>query len=382
MTLRLRRVGTLTGCAALMVLTACSNLDFDLRGGASSTASAARNANTDRPAPDTRGIISYPSYQVAVAKRGDTLRTVSERIGVDVNALASYNGINPDAPLRQNEIIALPTRVAEPAGGPTTANGVDITTLAGSAIDAADGANARPGTLTPAAPGVEPIRHQVQRGETAFTIARLYNVSVRSLADWNGLGADFDVREGQYLLIPVAVADTRTASVEATPLPTELPGTGTPTPLPPSASEPLPEKDTAPASQPVARTAAPDLSGETRKRETRMAFPVKGDIIREYAKGKNDGIDIAAPPGTPVRAAADGTVAAITKDTNGIPIIVVKHEDNLLTVYSNVVKVKVDKDDRIKRGEQLAEIRSDGAAAVHFEVRKGFDSVDPIPFLQ
>ena len=48
----------------------------------------------------------------------------------------------------------------------------------------------------------EPIRHKVSRGETAFTISRLYNVSIRSLAEWNGLDSNFTIREDQYLLIP------------------------------------------------------------------------------------------------------------------------------------------------------------------------------------
>ena len=113
-----------------------------------------------------------------------------------------------------------------------------------------------------------------------------------------------------------------------------------------------------------------------------MAFPVKGDIIREYSKGKNDGIDTAAAPGTAVRAAADGFVAAITTDTNDIPIIVVKHPDNLLTVYSNVGNLKVIKGTTVSRGQKLAEIRRDGSAALHFGVREGFESVDPLPYLR
>jgi len=108
---------------------------------------------------------------------------------------------------------------------------------------------------------------------------------------------------------------------------------------------------------------------------------VRGNIVRDYEKGKNDGIDIAAAPGTPVVAAAAGTVAAITEDTNGVPIIVVKHPDNLLTVYSNIGNVTVAKGDSVARGGKLAEIRKDGTAAVHFEVRDGFDSVDPGPYL-
>ena len=394
-----------TGMARAMVavlgaalVQGCSgDLDYDLRGAfgnAPSTAEAARNAVADRPDPDSRGIISYPSYQVAVARRGDTLSTLASRIGADVGELARYNGMQPGDPLRPGEVVALPGRVPEPEGGPITPGAVDISSIAGQAIDAADSQRSadtpRSAALDPGQSGIEPVRHRVERGETAYTIARLYDVSVRSLADWNGLGPDFDVREGQYLLIPVSLdeetdADPAPAAVQTTALDTEPPGAGTPTPTPPSASRPLPEEDTVPAAEPVETTAAPDLGGAAQEPATsdaRMSFPVRGDIIRDYAKGRNDGIDIAAAPGTPVRAAAAGTVAAITEDTNGIPIIVVKHEANLLTVYSNVSNLTVEKGDSIARGGKLAEIRSDGTAAVHFEIREGFDSVDPMPYLQ
>ena len=394
--------GTGRGLVALMgaaLLAGCSDdMDFDLRGGfgnAPSTAEAARNAVADRPDPDSRGIISYPNYQVAVARRGDTLATLAARIDADVDTLARYNGMQSGDPLRPGEIVALPGRVTEPDGGPITPDAVDISSVAGQAIDDADKrqANTAPpaAQLDPGQSGIEPVRHRVERGETAFTIARLYGVSVRSLADWNGLGADFAVREGQYLLIPVSLQDSETnknpapEEVQTTALETEAPGVGTPTPTPPSAASPLPDEETVPVAKPVETTSAPDLgttTQETNNTEARMSFPVRGDIIREYAKGRNDGIDIAAAPGTPVRAAAAGTVAAITEDTNGVPIIVMKHEANLLTVYSNVSNLAVKKGDSIPRGGKLAEIRSDGTAAVHFEIREGFDSVDPIPYLR
>ena len=60
----------------------------------------------------------------------------------------------------------------------------------------------------------------------------------------------------------------------------------------------------------------------------RFAYPVNGKIIREYVKDKTDGIDISAPEGSPVVAAETGVVAAITADTQGVPIIVLKHEEN------------------------------------------------------
>ena len=379
---------------AAVVIAGCSGpVDFDVRGGfgdAPSTAEAARTATTtaNRPLPDTRGVISYPSYQVAVAKRGDTVNSLAARVGTDVTQLARFNGLQPGDTLRDGEIVALPNRVREPAGGPITPGAVDITTLAGSAIDAADASssgNVTTSTLEPSptgqprgVSGVEPVRHRVARGETAFTISRLYQVSVSSLADWNGLGSDFSVREGQQLLIPVALA---APSDEPEKELIALPGVGAETPEPPSASKPLPDEDTVPASEPVETVAAPDLSEPDRASNAAMIMPVDGAIVREYAAGRNEGISISASPGTSVRAAASGTVAAITEDTNGVPIIVVKHQGNLLTVYSNIDKVAVRKGQSVSRGAKLAEIRSQGGTAMNFEVREGFESVDPGPYL-
>jgi murein DD-endopeptidase MepM/ murein hydrolase activator NlpD len=113
-----------------------------------------------------------------------------------------------------------------------------------------------------------------------------------------------------------------------------------------------------------------------------MLFPVDGAIIREYSKGKNEGINIKAAAGTDVVAADAGTVAAITKSADGIPIIVIRHEPELLTVYANVIDVSVEKGARVQRGQGIAKLREGNEAYVHFEVRRGFDSVDPMPYLR
>ena len=109
----------MTALALVALLSACSDgVDFDLRGGIGGgvdTTDAALKATTARPEPDNRGIISYPSYQVAVAQRGDTLADVAARIGLPADELGRYNGIRPNDPLRRGEIIALPRRVAEPS---------------------------------------------------------------------------------------------------------------------------------------------------------------------------------------------------------------------------------------------------------------------------
>ena len=113
-----------------------------------------------------------------------------------------------------------------------------------------------------------------------------------------------------------------------------------------------------------------------------MSYPVSGSIIRTYKKGKNDGIDITADAGSPVKAAEAGTVAAITADANKVPIIVIRHDSKLLTVYANVDQISIRKGDRVKRGQQIAQVRDGATPYLHFEVRDGFDSVDPMPYLQ
>lgn len=375
---------------ALFGLSACEDgFDLDFRGGLGNkfdTTDAAINATQNRPRPDARGIITYPNYQVAVAQRGDTVSDVAARIGVDAGELARYNGLSTDTKLRKDEVLALRNPVStlpgsDDAMAAPAPGAVDITALAQGAIDSSPVTTSALPAAAPAGP--EPVRHQVARGETAFTIARLYNVSVRSLADWNGLDSNFSVREGQYLLIPVAQDTGAGAPLAATTVATTAPGTGTPTPTPPSATQPLPEEKTPVAAAPVATPPAPELPKPTQtSSNARMSYPVTGPIIREYAKGKNDGIDISASAGTPVKAAAAGTVAAITENTEGQPIIVVRHPDNLLTVYANVDGVNVKKGDSISRGQQMASVRSGGTPFLHFEVRKGFDSVDPLPYLQ
>ncbi len=358
---------------ALLMLAGCDTpLDFDLRslGNGFNTTQAAQQASSDRPQADNRGIISYPGYQVAIARQGDKIGDIAGRVGIPAGELSRYNGIDPAVVLRANEVIALPRRVAEPSAATgASASQIDITTLAGNAIN-------RVGTTTPpptkaTAPKTEdePIRHKVERGETAFSISRLYNVSVRALAKWNGLGNDLSVRADQYLLIPTAAeAPPKTGN-------TSEPGAGSATPEPPSSATALPGNVVE-----VDKPVSPDL-GNQNSDAAQMVMPVEGKIIRGYTKKKNDGIDIAAAAGTPVRAADGGVVAAITRDTEQVPIVVLKHAGNLLTVYAGVENLTIKKGDRVKRGQKIATVRAGDPSFMHFEVRKGLDSVDPMSFL-
>ena len=380
------------GIATLSV-SACSmdqfnTLDFDMRGNKYDTTAAVEKAMQKRPKPDARGVIDYPTYQVVVAKRGETVGSISTRLGLNPNTVAKYNGLKQDEKLSEGAIVALPSKtsgaqtVTQTTSTSSTAaqDTVDVTTLAQAAIDNAEAEqpnktnDAAPKTTVKSDPAIEPIRHKVSRGETAYIIARMYDVTVRSLADWNSLDANFTVREGQYLLIPIPV-DKKAAQIETTTV--SAPGAESATPIPPSATKPLPKpEDTAT----TAKTAEPKpvATPSTGK----MSYPAKGKIIREYVKGKTDGIDISAPVGSSVVAADAGTVAAITADAKQVPIVVIKHANGLLTVYANVGDIAVAKGASVTRGQTLGKVRNGNPSYIHFEVRKGFESVDPMAYLQ
>lgn len=237
-------------------------------------------------------------------------------------------------------------------------------------------------TSTAAPPATATTRaatsHTVAAGETAWSIARKYGVSVTELAKVNALPAEtMTVRTGQTLTIPSATT-VAAASNQVT-----APGAGSPTPRPPSASRPLPREDTTPASAKVNRPAAPDL-GATRTAASgskgKLQMPVTGSIVRAYSKGKNEGIDLSAPAGTSVKAAGGGTVAAITRDTDGVPIVVMRHDGQLMTVYAGIDNLSVSKGDNVSAGQTIG--KSSKAGVVHFEVRQGFESVDPEGYLR
>lgn len=388
---RTRWAGWMMGAA---IVSGCANsgpgdLDFDLRGNAGTidTSLGVLQPPADRPRPDGNGLITYPNYQVAVARRGDTVGAVAARIGIGADELARFNGLSVNDPLNQDAVLALPRRVAGGGAGGRP----DITRIAGAAIDRASGSG---GGVTAVQGGQEPVRHKVERGETAFSVARLYGVSPNSLAEWNGLGPDLTVREGQYLLIPLVIGEGGARAV-ATPV------SNLNAPVPPSASSALPETveaqalppspqldqfrteasaapaPAAPAATPPARAApAPATTGPGSLRR-----PVAGEIIRPFS-ARNEGVDIRATPGAAVAAAAGGTVAAITRDTDQVPILVLRHDGGLLTVYANIRDIKVTKGQSVSAGQQVASVGGGDPAFLHFEVRRGFDAIDPEPLLR
>jgi murein DD-endopeptidase MepM/ murein hydrolase activator NlpD len=388
-TMRLRASFVL-GASAL-ALSGCIDagaLDWDLRRGSGDTSEAARQATAAAPTPDGNGIISYPDYQLATARRGESVASMAGRLGISPEALARANALRPTDPLREGEMLLLPDRVSatpQPAviGGtalPSGGGSVDITSIATTALDEAGPTPVAPSPAASKPVSGQPLTHRVARGETAFIIARTYNVSAKALADWNQLGPDMAVREGQTLIIPIATA----AAPNPEPVPT-APGAGSPTPEPPSAKKPLPdEKTEAAGTKPKATPPSPDLGAEKSEASaTKMSMPVSGKIIRGYDAKKNQGIDIAAAAGSPVKAADAGTVTVLSSDTTGKGIVIVRHAGNLLTVYVGVSGMVVKKGDKVKRGQEIGKVAPGDPAFVHFEVRDtSKKSYDPVGYLQ
>jgi murein DD-endopeptidase MepM/ murein hydrolase activator NlpD len=369
--------------ASALALSACvntGNLDWDLRGNGSDTSAAARQATAAAPTPDANGVLSYPDYQLAKARRGETVASMAGRLGLNAGQLAQTNALRETDPLREGELLLLPSRVSA-APQPATIGGsggpVDITAIATTALDEA---GPTPTAASPAPVAGQPLTHRVARGETAFTIARTYNVSAKALADWNQLGPEMAVREGQTLIIPIATAP----APDPEPVPTP-PGAGSPTPEPPSAAKPLPDEDTeAAGTKPKATPPSPDLGDQaTAATASKFTMPVSGNVIRGYNKKSNQGIDIAAAAGTPVKAAEAGSVTVISADTNGKGIVILRHAGNLLTVYVGVASVSVKKGDTVTRGQSIGKVAAGDPAFLHFEVRNtSKESFDPMSYLQ
>ena len=329
--------------SALLMLSACE-FGLDELGDAidrppeSGAFDANGTVDSNRPDEDANGIIRYPTYEVAVAQGPETVADVANRIGVDANRLATYNGVEPQTPLRKGEVLSIP-----PGALDGTTDFVDENS---SALDSA------PTTAPSVETGPEPVRHVVKEGETAFSIARLYNVSVTSLASWNGLDRDLNLRVGQRLLIPTGQA----------------PSDDVATPAPPSADKPLPENEPKPV-----------VSNPEPAKPSGLIKPVNGNIIRPYDGQR---VEYGAPTGTKVVAAGDGTVANILPTQNGAQIILLRHADGLYTVYNNVTNVALKKNNKVKQGEPLGIIAGGNPPFLHFEVRKGTEAVDPASYIK
>ncbi|MEE8453186.1 MAG: M23 family metallopeptidase [Limibaculum sp.] len=327
---------TLTRAAAVLVIASCASTQSP-DGAATPPAAPAAPSATVSTAPDATGIVTYDGYQAAVARSGDTVASVARRIGMSASELGAYNGLSPTHPLRPGDEMVLPPRSGGySAGGPAA---VPLDT--GAAAGATDS-----GAADPAAS--------------------------------NGVGWSPDL---------VAAAIDRASGEIASPQLRQY-QTPAPEPLGTLASEPLPvETITTSEEQVVENNATVDWA--TTAPEPSVAFklirPVVGPVVIGFNQGagpvRNDGTDFASPAGAPVVAAASGEVALVSQSLGGLgTIVLLRHPGDYLTVYGRIEKVTVGKGDFVSQGQKIGVVSPSTQPRMHFEVRHGAESMDPVKF--
>jgi murein DD-endopeptidase MepM/ murein hydrolase activator NlpD len=224
----------------------------------------------------------------------------------------------------------------------------------------------------------------VAPGETLHSIARLYGKPVLVLAKANNIPPDTMVRVGERIVIPdvrVAVQPAPAAPRAATPAPT-------PTPVA-SIESPHSARLAEPAAPPQQPQESPVKAAEPAGELAGFRWPARGRVIAGFGPKpnglQNDGINLAVPEGTPVKAAEDGVVAYAGNELKGYGnLVLVRHSNGYVTAYAHASEILVKRGDPIKRGQVIARSGQTGnvtSPQLHFEIRKGATPVDPMPML-
>jgi murein DD-endopeptidase MepM/ murein hydrolase activator NlpD len=370
--------------------------EVDIRGTDPSGAGAEAATAAGAPVPDGAGIVEYDGYVAARAREGDTVRSVAARIGLSAAELGAYNGLSPTHELREGDELVLPPRPE------------------GYEVASADPAQAASAQEPEPEPSVEAQPLEGADEETAES-------RIGQLPGADGAAAGEAPEGTGWSPDLVASAIDRTDEGEETG--TTTPGAGAGIDPPPSATEPLPDNPAEPrdldspnlgqyqsprpsdrpAAGGTARAAGQDAAPEPATSEPeqmasaapategapRLRRPVEGPIAVPFGTtpdgARNDGVDFTAPPGAPVVAAEDGEVALVSEALGGLgTIVLLRHGDDLLTVYGRIAEVSVSKGEIVQRGQRIgvvAEPPEGRSAQMHFEVRRGARSLDPAEFL-
>ncbi len=214
---------------------------------------------------------------------------------------------------------------------------------------------------------------QVRKGDTLYRIATKHGVSPLDLAMWNRVPPPYTIYPGQRLRL--TAPDRRRTDpprLAGTPTPAKPPAT-----RPPVGSTPPPVIPQKPPVQPPAPP--PEATFDWR-------WPADGAIVERFAAGDptRQGIDIAGKSGSPVRAAADGVVVYSGAGLVGYgELIIVKHSEQWLSAYGHNRARLVNEGQRVKAGEQIAEMGRSGASRdmLHFEIRYNGKPQDPLSAL-
>jgi murein DD-endopeptidase MepM/ murein hydrolase activator NlpD len=311
---------------------------------------------------------------------GETIDSMARRYGVPAKALMEANGMTAHASLRAGQRIIIPHHRSGAPAAPAPTR-------------AAANASAAPAVPAKATHATNAVDHVVIAGETLSSIARHYGTSRVALAKANGLSADSKIKIGQHIVVPGAkVAAAAPAAVQA-PATKVLPAPVRST-IPPVAKPSGPASQKVASAEPAAsaHVASPESvseQGETTGSAPGFRWPVRGRIITGFGPKtngqQNDGINLAVPEGTSVKAADDGIVAYAGNELKGYGnLLLVRHRNGFVTAYAHASELLVKRGDQIKRGQIIARSGQTGNVSspqLHFEIRKGSSPVDPTQYL-
>ncbi|AGK46399.1 MULTISPECIES: peptidoglycan DD-metalloendopeptidase family protein [Burkholderia] len=207
---------------------------------------------------------------------------------------------------------------------------------------------------------VGPGFYRVERGDTLSQIARSNRQSVANIVRWNQITNPDAIEVGQVLRVAPPAGSASTSGATGT--------TGASR----SPSRPAPSSPSSPA--PSVKPAS----------SISLVWPAAGNVIRSFDGAKSKGIDIANTAGTPVIAAAAGTVVYAGNGLRGYGnLLIVKHNADFLTTYAHNRTLLVKEGQTVAQGQKIAEMgdTDNDRVALHFELRYGGRSIDPARYL-
>jgi murein DD-endopeptidase MepM/ murein hydrolase activator NlpD len=291
---------------------------------------------------------------------GETVESIARKHRVPVAALMQTNGIREPGQIRPGQRLVIPRYVStSPKSAPTYA----AQHKAGGSV------------------------HVVKSGETLMSISRSTGVSVATLAKSNHIDTSKKLSAGDRLTIPQGVQQVAAAQ--------------------PPAAPKVAEPRTAPAEKKIkVASAAPAQTAHVAKEEPQTTetavkaaepsgampsfrWPARGRVIAAFGSKpngtQNDGINLAVPEGTPIKAADDGVVAYAGNELKGYGnLVLIRHSNGYVSAYAHARELLVKRGDTIKRGQVIAHAGQTGnvtSPQLHFEIRKGSTPVDPTQFL-
>lgn len=380
------------------------------------SAVALRSAAPQPVAGNAQGWSAQGGTPIVVAQ-GETLDMISSRYGVPRAALISANGLSSPnvAPGSRLTIPVYNAAGASPAPAPrqqmAQAQGEMRSDASRFVTGPAPAASLAP--VRPVAP-VQDARAKVQAEARAAADAKAASAQSKAAAAAEAKAkAEADalaMRESRARFAAeakakaAAKASAPVAAAAAKPIAAAKPVAEKPAVVAEAKSvrAPAPEKAkpvvvaSAPAAEPKASaipkaepepaTTASLPKQEEAGEKADFRWPARGRVISGFSgRGGNEGINIAVPEGTPIKAAEGGTVAYAGNELKGYGnLVLIRHPNGYVSAYAHAGELNVKRGETVKRGQVVAKSGQTGNVSspqLHFELRKGSSPVDPTPYL-